>query len=130
MAILSNDARMLRQKFGNTCAFPGCGGVLIHSASPPDDSVLLSDIAHIVACSANGPGGVAPLPSDDRDRYDNLILLCQEHHRVVEAQLETYTVERLHEMAEAHESLVLQATGRALRPRVRASRLLSGRCEA
>lgn len=49
----------------------------------------------------------------DRNRYENLILLCNTHHQLVDAQEATYTPERLRGIKEEHERWVEErlATG-------------------
>lgn len=111
------DLKILFQRSGNRCAFRGCNKVLVHPESDLDDPVILSEVAHIVARSPDGPRGEYPLPLEERDKYDNLILLCEEHHHIVDGQSHTYTVERLHQMKSDHEKLILEATERAVKAR-------------
>jgi len=113
--------KILFQRSGNRCAFPGCTKILIHPESDLDDPVILSEIAHIVARSPDGPRGKHHLPLKERDKYDNLILLCEEHHHVVDEQFHTYTVERLHQMKVDHEKLMLDATDQVVRARTDSS---------
>src|SRR5438093_51528 len=117
MSPSQKDLRILFQKSGNRCAFPGCGKVLVHSETTLDESSVLSDVAHIVASKPDGPRGMYPLSLDDRDKYDNLILLCTVHHRLVDDQEHTYTVERLRQIKTDHEKLMFEATGRAIEGR-------------
>lgn len=77
------------------------------SGDPP---VLLGEIAHIVAESPEGPRGTDPI-SGDRNGYENLILLCNSHHQLVDAQPHAYTVERLLAMRDAHEDWVRDRLG-------------------
>jgi hypothetical protein len=46
------------------------------------------------------------LPTRDRDRYDNLILFCSQHHDVVDGQPNTYTKEDLRAWKSDHEEWV------------------------
>jgi hypothetical protein len=46
------------------------------------------------------------MPLKERDRAENLILLCNNHHQLVDSQPQTYSVERLFEMKTAHEQWV------------------------
>jgi hypothetical protein len=117
MAPSQKDLKILFQRSGNRCAFPGCKKALVHPESDLDDPVVLSEIAHIVARSSDGPRGEYPLPLEERDKYDNLILLCEEHHHIVDSQPHTYTVERLRQMKSDHEKLILEATERAVKAR-------------
>jgi len=114
MSILQTDLKLLYQRSGNRCAFPGCRKLLDYPGSPPDDPLTLAEAAHIVARKPDGPRGAYPLPALERDKYPNLILLCEEHHHVVDNQPQTYTVERLRQMKDEHENLMLQATARAV----------------
>lgn len=111
------DLRLLFQRSGNRCAFPTCTKTLVYPATSLDGLVALSEVAHIVAQKPDGPRGDYPLPLDQRDAYDNLILLCEEHHHIVDAQKYTYTVERLRQMKMDHEGLVEGAAGRAVESR-------------
>jgi hypothetical protein len=62
-----------------------------------------------VAREPNGPRGSSPLTVAERDSYPNLILLCLEHHKIVDDDPGHWTVERLHEMKAAHEAAVESA---------------------
>ena len=67
---------------------------------------VISDICHIYASSPNGPRGQGGLTEDELKSIDNLILLCPNHHRVVDRQPETYTAELLKQWKEEHEAKV------------------------
>ncbi len=111
MAISLKEQRILFAKSGNRCAFEGCRRVLTAKASPLEGPVVLGEAAHIVGERPNGPRGNYPLPLDKRNQYDNLILLCNQHHQLVDSQPQTYTVEKLHAMKETHEKWVEQTLG-------------------
>lgn len=111
------DLRLLFQRSGNRCAFPSCTKVLVYEGTSLDGPVILSEVAHIVAQKPDGPRGDYPLPIDKRDAYDNLILLCEEHHHLVDTQKYTYTVERLRQMKLDHEQLIEVAAGQAVEVR-------------
>jgi TPR repeat protein len=70
--------------------------------------VVVSEIAHIVADKPDGPRGASPLSPAERNRYENLILLCNVHHELIDSQPDTYTVERLQEIKAEHERWVEQ----------------------
>src|SRR5258707_376119 len=94
MAIPPREQRILSQRSGNRCAFPNCRRRLTAEDSPPDRAVILGEIAHIVAESPDGPRGDSPLSLTERNKYENLILLCNIHHQLIDDQPQTYTVER------------------------------------
>ncbi|WP_426502469.1 hypothetical protein ACPPVO_33075 [Dactylosporangium sp. McL0621] len=65
------------------CAFPGCRAALTAEASGADRVAALGEMAHIVGESPNGPCGGSPLTRAERERYENLFLLCGHHHELV-----------------------------------------------
>lgn len=77
-------------------------------------NVNLAEMAHIVGWSkAKGsPRGNAPLELDLRNNVDNLMLLCADHHKIVDTAslLQEFTVERLIDHKEAHEQRIFQLT--------------------
>src|ERR1700735_2502031 len=103
MAIPLRDIRLLFQQSGNRCAFPSCTRTLSCPRSGKDSTVPTSEIAHIVAESVDGPRGNHPMRSEERNRYENLILLCEEHHHVIDTQVATYPVDALRQMKYDHE---------------------------
>jgi hypothetical protein len=106
MPIPEPEQRRLFARSGDRCAFPGCPRRLTADGSPPDRLVVLGEMAHIVAESPGGPRGDSPLTPQERNRAENLILLCNNHHQLVDSQPKTYTVERLLEMKADHERWV------------------------
>ncbi len=106
MAIPLKEQRLVLQKSGNRCAFVDCRKLLTADASTSDRPAVLGEIAHIVAERPLGPRGASPMGTIERNRYENLILLCNQHHQVVDSQPETYTAERLRAMKEEHEAWV------------------------
>ena len=114
MSIPTKELKALLQKSGNRCALPNCGEILLHEGEDSDDQVVLSKIAHIVAESPDGPRGNYPLPFDERNKESNLLLLCGKHHDIIDNICQFYTVERLRQIKEDHETLVRNATGAAI----------------
>jgi hypothetical protein len=68
--------------------------------------VILGDVAHIVAASPAGPRGDPFMAPVDRNRYENLILLCNTHHQLIDDQEATFTPERLRAIKGDHERWV------------------------
>jgi hypothetical protein len=112
MSIPEKDQKLLFMNSGKRCAFPECRFLLVAEASPADRPVILGEMAHIVAESPSGPRGNHPLPGPERNRYENLILLCHSHHQLIDDQPQTYTVEWLHAVKDAHEEWVERTLGR------------------
>lgn len=85
---------------GNRCAFPGCHSALIDLTS----GKVIGEVCHI---KANKPGGPRYDPNqteEERQGFDNLLILCPNHHEIIDADIEAYTVERLQAMKTKHES--------------------------
>jgi hypothetical protein len=117
MARTAKDLRLLYQRSGDRCAFPGCPKSLTRPDNFEDLDANLSEVAHIVAEKLDGPRGQHHLTLDERDKYDNLMLLCEEHHHIIDQAPHRFPVERLHQMKDDHEALMHAATGAAVEAR-------------
>jgi hypothetical protein len=106
MAITLKTQVMLWGRAAHRCAFTDCRLPLVSDPTETDDESLIGEICHIVAESGLGPRGDSELTAVQRDKYSNLVLLCRNHHKLVDDQVGTYTVERLREMKSAHEKWV------------------------
>ena len=77
----------------NRCAYPKCETPIVHPSG-----TVVGEVCHIKAQNTGGPR-FDPQQSDEaRHSFENLILLCGVHHRVVDDQPATYTVDLLAEM--------------------------------
>jgi hypothetical protein len=97
-----NTVRMLCGKAAGMCEFEGCNKRLFY------DNVTLTEfnntfVAHIVASSANGPRGDKFLSPQLSDKLENLMLMCADHHKLIDTNVDEYPVERLKAMKVAHE---------------------------
>jgi hypothetical protein len=63
----------------------------------------IGDVAHIVAEEEDGPRGVSPLSLEERNSEPNLVLLCKPHHKQVDDDESTYTVNFLTQTKVSHE---------------------------
>lgn len=105
MAITDRDRKRLWGRAAGTCAV--CQQKLFHEAEVLQDrEALTGEEAHIHAQSPDGPRPYTGSEPFDLDGYDNRILLCRVHHRVVDEQTAKYTVEELHKIKSAHEHWV------------------------
>lgn len=86
MSILLKTHKLLWGRSGNKCAMPDCRNELIVDETETDNESIIGDEAHIIARSNDGPRGESEMSSEDRDKYDNLILLCRIHHKVIDDQ--------------------------------------------
>lgn len=104
MSITDRTRKILWGRSGNLCAY--CRRVLVVDGTELSDESVIGDEAHIIGERPTAALGHLGAGRDDLDDYDNLVLLCKVHHKVVDDQPETYPVERLREMKAAHESWV------------------------
>ena len=58
---------------------------------------LIGEIAHIVGAKLKAARGLGVI-AGDRDDAENLLLLCREHHKIIDDNEEEYTVERLRQI--------------------------------
>lgn len=89
--------RNLYLRSGNQCAFPGCKRTILN-----DKWLLVGQVCHIEAAM---PGGQRYNPNqDDEDRrhFNNLMLLCYDHHIETNDEV-AFTVDRLQKIKADHE---------------------------
>ena len=100
---------------GGLCAFPDCDVVCVLPADDNDPAVTLGEIAHIESLSDDGPRANPNLTLEQRNSYDNLLILCATHHTLVDSRTNTYTVELLRTwksaQEERHEQFLAAAMG-------------------
>jgi hypothetical protein len=75
-----STVRRLDTLSGNECSKPNCNKKLIAE----DGISIVSKICHIAAASKEGPRFDKTMTDDDRRSFDNLILLCDEHHVIID----------------------------------------------
>lgn len=98
--------RRLDKLSGNQCAEPTCYKKLIAE----DGQSIISKICHIEASSKNGPRWNANMTDDDRRDFSNLILLCDEHHTIIDNKEneQTFPVTLLKNWKFKHEVKILK----------------------
>lgn len=76
--MISKEAKkLLFNKSGGRCAFPGCDSHLSQSG------IFVGDICHIHALAPGGSRYDQRKTIDDISKEENLIILCPNHHRLV-----------------------------------------------
>ena len=69
--------------------------------------MIVGEEAHIVAEEDNGPRGDPTVPIPERNAYPNLILLCGDHHTLIDKDHGIhFPVRQLHQMKVDHEAFV------------------------
>jgi len=86
-------------KSGNQCAHLNCEQKLIDFES----DTIMGIQCHIRARRPNGPRYDADMSENERNAYSNLILLCPNHHRMVDDNPEEYPPEELQRWKDKHE---------------------------
>lgn len=104
MAISDKTRKILWARSGNRCAI--CLRELVEVSTEIDDEAIIGEECHIIAREINGPRGNVPLANDQRDKPANLILLCRNHHKEIDDQPNTFTVQVLTKIKLAHETWV------------------------
>lgn len=106
MGLSVKTRKLLWGNAANMCSFPNCRKRLVIDKTLTDDVSIVGEECHIVAKSENGPRGKSEITQDERDKYDNLILLCNVHHKIIDDQINQYSVDVLKEMKFTHEKWV------------------------
>ncbi len=90
---------------GNQCAHPTCTRMLIAK----DGETIISKICHIEAASAGWARHNPKMTDDERRHFDNLILLCDECHSIIDNKTneQKYPVSLLKQWKKDHESKML-----------------------
>lgn len=96
------DCNRLWGRSGLVCAFPGCDELLVHVSGQTHTTV--GEIAHIHGHSPGSARHDPNLPSDDVDSYDNCLIFCRRHHRIIDGDETAYPAVRLREWKHAHEA--------------------------
>jgi len=89
--------KQLFARSGNRCSFPKCSSRIVQG------NTVIGKICHIKAAKQGGPRYDPAQTAADRHASDNLILLCGNHHTVIDSDEEAYTVDRLLKMKADHE---------------------------
>src|SRR5579864_4164416 len=89
--------KRLFARSGNRCAFPECFLPIFE-----DSGILTGTVCHIKARSSDGPRYDPAQKSEERHGYDNLILMCARHGRLIDADAAAYSAELLCAMKAAH----------------------------
>ena len=100
MAISTTTLKQLWAKSYNRCAI--CGQQLVHNSG--DSQHTIGQVCHIVAKENRGPRANPSMSDEEKDSYDNLIILCPNHHALIDKDTTTYTVDKLKNIKFNHEN--------------------------
>jgi hypothetical protein len=91
---------------GGRCSDPECRRILTHRPDEVADPSLIGEVCHIKAKSPGGPRYDQNYPEEFRDSYDNLLLMCRIHHKIIDDHPEIYSVEKLRAVKNDHETWI------------------------
>jgi len=97
--------KKLYAKSNNQCAFPGCSSPLVTR-----DNTIMGDICHIKAKNSKGKRYDKNQTKEERHGFDNLILLCKNHHQEIDTNARKYTVDVIREFKRQSESKFAEIT--------------------
>jgi hypothetical protein len=83
MTIIRATLNKLYTLSRNVCAFPDCTNPILDT----EHSVLTGQVCHIKGRSPSGPRYDASQTPEERDGFDNLILMCGAHNKIVDDPL-------------------------------------------
>jgi HNH endonuclease len=107
-AVPRSEAVKLWTRAYGICSFPGCGRELVWGAR---STRLRGEMAHIVASSDKWARGDPDTNQNTLNRYENLILLCPNHHEEIDGDGSQYTVDDLVQMKTEHEERIRDRLG-------------------
>lgn len=90
--------RELYLRSGNKCAFPDCPTVLMTR-----EGTMIGRICHIEAALPDGKRFNDAMSNEERRSFDNLLLLCGDHHTIIDSDEDRYSVTHLRQMKQRHE---------------------------
>lgn len=93
---------------GNKCYFPDCNTPLVEKSI----GTLTGEICHIKGKKKESSRYDPNQSDEERHEYDNLVLMCPLHHKIIDDDTGSYTVSRLKEIKVEHEKI--HADGREL----------------
>lgn len=98
MPLSSPTIKALFAKSMNKCAFPGCQANIAE-----DNGTIIGEVCHIEAYKEGGPRYNIAQSEGERQSLENLILMCANHHKLIDRNPSIYTVDYLKEMKRNHE---------------------------
>jgi hypothetical protein len=112
MSIPVPDQKALWGSAARRCAYRDaltnqpCQRELVGNSNSADPLVIVGEMAHIEGEKPGSARYRESMTDDERNSFENLILLCPEHHTIIDGQEHTYTIPRLKAMKYAHEDWV------------------------
>lgn len=99
MGLTRKDVKKLWTASGNECAHPKCEQRLIDFER---DSVI-GEMSHINARNPGGSRYDAEMDEDEKESYSNRVLLCRNHHKLVDDSPDEFPPKLLQKWKQEHE---------------------------
>jgi len=96
------DQKILCLKSGNRCAIPECRKLLVIEKTSRDKESIIAEMPHIKGEKPKAPRYDKNMTDEERNSCDNLILVCRDHHKMIDDQPNTFKVEKLHQIKKEH----------------------------
>ena len=87
------------------CQFKGCNHFLFETRIALS-KIRQGNVAHIVGAVPGGPRGDDPMPVSERNKIENLMLMCVEHNTEIDSDTDNYPKEMLIEWKYEHEERI------------------------
>jgi len=95
------DIHKLIADSGGRCNFPGCGEKVIYEYED-GNFVKIVEFCHIIGESSRGPRGHPTKSELMKKDPENIILLCANHHKIIDNNVDVYSVDTLKQMKTNH----------------------------
>lgn len=109
MPISEKSYKIIWGQFSARCSL--CQKDVIHQTEWGITS-LTGEVAHIVGENLGAARGESSLSTAERNDPDNLMLLCREHHKIIDDDPATYTVEVLDQKKSEHLDWIEKSLGK------------------
>ncbi len=93
------SSKLIWGQFAARCA--NCRKPLIRETGSKKSS-LVGEVAHIIGETKKAARGSNPMPLDERNEPENLLLLCREDHKIIDDDELLYTAAKVHEIREEY----------------------------
>jgi len=108
MAINDKDIKILWSKSAGVCSFTDCDIKLAIGGGEDVDPHTVGEMAHIKGKKITANRHDSSQDDNERDSYQNLILLCAHHHTIIDKKEneEKYSFDILQAMKQEHEAYI------------------------
>lgn len=105
MTVSVRTKTILAMRSGDRCALPGCDRSLTRDAET-GMALMVGEATHIAGRRPDSARHDPNMSDPERDHFDNLLYVCANCHKIVDQDVDTYSVERLRKIKAKHEATV------------------------